>query len=151
GGALGSREQSFGKGAAAGAAGVQEDLRQQDENKFGRAERQFANQQEVQRTQMEQERVNLEKSRFSQQQIMDAAQLEHLTKEELLSERSANLKDREELAHEEESSQQMQVLLADHGADLATIPNNGLQGNGSEMMKDFIAHPDRFKPPEGFG
>ncbi|MCU1301737.1 MAG: hypothetical protein JWQ87_2021 [Candidatus Sulfotelmatobacter sp.] len=150
GGAAGAKAKDFTQGLGEGAGAEQEQLRNNDQINFARAQEQFKNQQEAQRTQREGKVLEREDKQLEFERTKFNAQVQQWNKEELLHEADANFKDQEMLFHENEQSQNLEKWAVESGGILTpNVPGNGRAGNGKDLMNLFTKDPNRFTPPPG--
>lgn len=153
GGLAGAREKEgdFWTGAGAGGEVVAESDEKRERDRRALAVKNAEMQQTAQRTQMEKQRLTLEQQQFEQSKIQFAASMAHMTKQELLAERDANLRELEFNAKENESSNRMFEWMHTAGASQARdIPKNGVPGNGSELMEMAVKNPEILRAPSGY-
>ena len=153
GGMAGAKEKEgdFWTGMGAGGTAVAEDEDKREKDRRTLAAKNAEMQQTAQRTQMEKQRLTLEEQRFAQDKIQFSASLAHMTKQELLAERDANLRELEFNAKENESSNRMFEWMHTAGASQARdIPENGVSGNGSKLQEMAVKNPEILRAPSGY-
>lgn len=158
GGAVGAESGPSGiKGALRGAQAVGDKSEAMDAQARQRADQDFLARQKVAQEQREnaasqraQEGLNLQKDQFAEQKVMNQASLAHQTVSELHQAQEFALRSQEYLEARQERQNQQQVWLHDNGGQLAALPDNGKEGNGSTLMKHLQDNPTDMKPPAGF-
>jgi len=149
GGAIGSEGNAGGGkvggflgGLGRGAVGVEQQAYQR---------RQQA-QQEAQTNAQHKQEMTLEQQKFDEEKMQHASTLEHWNLENLARGREADYRDREQFEKENEIDLNVQKWAVDNGAFVApSIPQNGVPGNGPDMMKAMTKNPVAFNPPAGVG
>jgi hypothetical protein len=110
----------------------------------------YQRQQQAQAQAQRQQAASLEERKFDQQQMMDSATLEHWNSQNLANAREADYRERDQLLKENDQDANIQKWAVENGAYLApTIPNNGVPGNGPDLMKRMVQNPALFNPPAG--
>ena len=145
GGAIGSEGPAVGSGGAGsflaglsrGAAGVEQQTYQRQQDEFAR--------------QRQTQQMSLEERRFKQEQIEHQATLEHWNMENLARGREADYRDREWLQREQAQDNDVQKWAIQNSAHLASIPGNAVPGNGPKLMRDMVNNPQSFQAPSGHG
>lgn len=144
GGAMGSQGSagggsvgSFLGGVGRGASGVEQQA--------------YARQQQALVNSQRKQELSLDQQKFDEEKMQHAATLEHWNLENLNHGREADYRDREQLEKENEVDLNVQKWAIDNGAFIASIPNNGVAGNGPGMMKAMTNNPAAFNPPVGMG
>jgi len=149
GGAAGFQQPQGGflGGAAQGGAAVLGDERAWDEQNRERVRQSFKDAQDIQQKQRQ---MSVEEQRLAEEKSQHAATLEHWNLENLARAHEADYRDREDLLQENRQDADIQKWAAENGAYLApTIKNNGVPGNGPDLMKAMVANPAAFNAPDG--
>ncbi len=156
-GAASSSGPSFGRGVATGGAAALGRNEAQDQQARQRADQDFLARQKVAQEQREnaasqraRDALNLQRDEFNERKVMNQASLAHQTTNELLQSREFALRSQEYLEARQERQNQLQTWLHDNGGELAALPDNGKEGNGSTLMKHLQDNPADMKPPAGF-
>ena len=153
GGLAGAREKEgdFWTGAGAGGTAVAEGDEKQEQQRRALAVKNAEMQQTALRTRMEKQRLTLEEQQFAESKVQFAASMAHMTKQELLAERDANLRELEFNAKENESSNRMFEWMHTAGASQARdIPGNGIPGNGEKLQEMAVKNPEILRAPSGY-
>jgi hypothetical protein len=112
----------------------------------------YQRQQQAQTNAQHRQEMTLEQEKFDEEKMQHASTLEHWNLENLARGREADYRDREQLEKENEIDLNVQKWAIDNGAFIApTVPNNGVPGNGPDMMKAMTKNPAAFTPPAGMG
>jgi hypothetical protein len=113
-------------------------------------QQEYQRQQQGQAQTEKQQAMSLEERKFDEGKTQHAATLEHWNLENLARAREADYKDRDQLEKEEAQEENVQRYVIANGARLASIPNNGVAGNGPALMKAMVSNPRAFAAPDGY-
>jgi hypothetical protein len=113
-------------------------------------QQEYQRQQQAQEQGQKQQAMSLEERKFDEEKTQHSATLEHWNLENLARARETDYRDRDQLEKEEAQEENVQRYAIENGARLASIPNNGVAGNGPSLMKAMVNNPKAFAPPDGY-